>query len=128
LTRLVPRIVPADGEDAGQRVQIERGGERRGTEQVSRNNRAILDAATGQAARPPSSDKLSDREWGRMFVTASGLSLFTFIFLTPAGWRFGTRRPSHRRSLRRQNGGREFPDTLAHRCGLYHPESVPVDL
>ena len=56
------------------------------TEQVSRNNRTILDAATRQAARPPSSDKLSDREWGRMFVTASGLSLFTFIFLTPAGW------------------------------------------
>jgi hypothetical protein len=56
------------------------------TEQVSRNNRAILDAATDQAARPPSSDKISDREWGRTFVTASGLSLFTFIFLTPAGW------------------------------------------
>lgn len=56
------------------------------TEQVGRNNHAILDAATRQAARPPSADTVSDREWGRMFVTASGLSLFTFIFLTPAGW------------------------------------------
>jgi hypothetical protein len=56
------------------------------TEQVSRNNRAILDAASRQAARQPSSDTIGEREWGRMFVTASGLSLFTFIFLTPAGW------------------------------------------
>jgi len=56
------------------------------TGQVSLNNRAILNAATEQAARPASSDTVSDREWGRMLVTASGLSLFTFIFLTPAGW------------------------------------------
>lgn len=56
------------------------------TEQVSLNNRAILVAATDQASRPASEETVSERDWGRMFTGASGLSLFTFIFLTPAGW------------------------------------------
>jgi hypothetical protein len=56
------------------------------SDQVSHNNRAILAAATDQASRPASQETVSERDWGRMFVGASGLSLFTFIFLTPAGW------------------------------------------
>jgi len=56
------------------------------TEQVALNNEAILAAAQDQASRPASAETVSEREWGRMFVGASGLSVFTFIFLTPAGW------------------------------------------
>jgi hypothetical protein len=56
------------------------------TEQVSLNNRAVLAAAAKEAARPVSEEKLSDKDWGRMFVGVSSLSVFTFIFLTPAGW------------------------------------------
>lgn len=56
------------------------------TEQVSLNNQAILDQATDQASRPVSAETVSDQDWGRAFVGASSLSLFTFIFLTPAGW------------------------------------------
>jgi len=56
------------------------------TEQVSLNNRAILAAAEDQASRPASAETVSERDWGRMFVGVSGLSVFTFIFLTPAGW------------------------------------------
>jgi hypothetical protein len=56
------------------------------TEQVSLNNHAILAAAQDQASRPAPEETVSGRDWGRMFVGASGLSVFTFIFLTPAGW------------------------------------------
>lgn len=56
------------------------------TAQVSRNNQLILDEAQKEAARPEGEEKLSPRDWGRMFVNASSLSLFTFILLTPAGW------------------------------------------
>ena len=56
------------------------------TDQVSLNNRAVLTAAQREAARPLSEEKLSDKDWGRMFVGISSLSIFTFIFLTPAGW------------------------------------------
>jgi hypothetical protein len=55
------------------------------TEQVSLNNSAILAAAEGQASRPASAETVSENEWGRMFVGVSSLSIFTFIFLTPAG-------------------------------------------
>lgn len=55
-------------------------------EQVAANDRAILAAAEDQASRPASAETLSDKDWGRLFAGASGLSLFTFIFLTPAGW------------------------------------------
>lgn len=55
------------------------------TEQVSLNNRAILGAAADQASRPASQETVDERGWGRMFVGVSSLSLFTFIFLTPAG-------------------------------------------
>jgi hypothetical protein len=56
------------------------------TEQVALNNQAILAEATGQASRPASAETVSEQDWGRIFVGASSLSLFTFIFLTPAGW------------------------------------------
>ena len=55
-------------------------------EQVSLNNRAVLSEAQRAAARPEADETLSQRDWGRMFVGVSSLSLFTFIFLTPAGW------------------------------------------
>ena len=54
--------------------------------QVSLNNQAVLAAATKAASRPEAEETLSQRDWGRMFVGVSSLSLFTFIFLTPAGW------------------------------------------
>lgn len=56
------------------------------TQQVSLNNRAVLAEAQKAAARPEAEETLSQRDWGRMFVGVSSLSLFTFIFLTPAGW------------------------------------------
>jgi hypothetical protein len=56
------------------------------TEQVSLNNRVILGGASGRTSRSASGEAASDRDWGQMFVGVSGLSLFTFIFLTPAGW------------------------------------------
>jgi hypothetical protein len=56
------------------------------TEQVALNNQAILAAAEDQASRPASAESASDGDWGRMIVGVSSLSLFTFIFLTPAGW------------------------------------------
>jgi hypothetical protein len=56
------------------------------TQQVSFNNQAVLGAAARAASRPAAEEKFSDRDWGRMFVGASSLSLFTFVFLTPAGW------------------------------------------
>lgn len=56
------------------------------TDQVAENNRAILEAARREASRPASQETVSANDWGRMFVNASGLSLFTFILLTPAGW------------------------------------------
>jgi hypothetical protein len=56
------------------------------TQQVSRNNQLVLDAASREAARPEREEKLNPRDWGRMFVTIPALSLFTFILLTPAGW------------------------------------------
>jgi hypothetical protein len=55
-------------------------------QQVSLNNRAVLAEAQKAAARPEADETLSQRDWGRMFVGVSSLSLFTFIFLTPAGW------------------------------------------
>ena len=55
-------------------------------QQVSLNNRAVLAEAHKAAARPEAEETLSQRDWGRMFVGVSSLSLFTFIFLTPAGW------------------------------------------
>lgn len=55
-------------------------------QQVSLNNRAVLAAATKAASRPEAEETLSQKDWGRMFVGVSSLSLFTFIFLTPAGW------------------------------------------
>jgi hypothetical protein len=56
------------------------------TRQVSLNNQVVLDAAAKAASRPESEERLTQRDWGRMFVGASSLSLFTFILLTPAGW------------------------------------------
>jgi hypothetical protein len=56
------------------------------TQQVSLNNRAVLAEAQKAAARPEGEETLSQRDWGRMFVGVSSLSLLTFIFLTPAGW------------------------------------------
>ena len=55
-------------------------------QQVSLNNRAVLAEAQKAAAKPEADETLSQRDWGRMFVGVSSLSLFTFIFLTPAGW------------------------------------------
>jgi hypothetical protein len=55
-------------------------------QQVSRNNQAVLAEAQKAAAKPETEETLSQRDWGRMFVGVSSLSLFTFIFLTPAGW------------------------------------------
>jgi hypothetical protein len=51
------------------------------SEQVASNNQLLLDAA----ARPENAS-VPESDWGRMFWGASGLSLFTFIVLTPAGW------------------------------------------
>jgi hypothetical protein len=56
------------------------------TQQVSLNNRAVLAEAQKAAGRPEAEETLSQRDWGRMFVGVSSLSLLTFIFLTPAGW------------------------------------------
>lgn len=56
------------------------------TDQVSHNNQLILQEAERQAAGPVSAETVDARDWGRMFINASGLSLFTFVFLTPAGW------------------------------------------
>jgi hypothetical protein len=56
------------------------------TEQVALNNRAILVAAEDQASRPASAETVNEKDWGRMLVGVSSLSIFTFIFLTPAGW------------------------------------------
>ena len=55
------------------------------TAQASANDQAILTAAADPRSRE-ASRKLSDPDWGRMFVDVSAISLFTFIFVTPAGW------------------------------------------
>jgi len=52
--------------------------------QASAHNRAILRAATDPRSRKAAA-RLTDRDWGRMFVDVNALSLFTFILLTPAG-------------------------------------------
>ena len=53
--------------------------------QASATDRALLDAANDPRSREITKN-LTERDWGRMFVDVSALSLFTFILLTPAGW------------------------------------------
>lgn len=55
------------------------------TAQASANDQAILTAAADPRSREASRG-FNDPDWGRMFVDISAMSLFTFIFVTPAGW------------------------------------------
>jgi hypothetical protein len=58
---------------------------RHAADQASANNQAILDAAA-DPRNAKTAAALNERDWGRMFVDVNSLSLFTFIFLSPAGW------------------------------------------